>query len=80
MSKRDFNSEEMVSTLGKRIAYLHQFSRSFKQGSSFIRPEYGIVWVNNMLTKLRSGKKIGIIATEEFQILENANIKGNFIH
>ncbi|NOU95668.1 phosphotransferase [Paenibacillus sp. LMG 31456] len=72
MSKRDFTSEEMVSTLGKHIAYLHQFSQSFKYGSSFIRPEYEIAWVNNMLTKLRSGEKMGIIATEEFQILENA--------
>ncbi|OAB38607.1 hypothetical protein PMSD_06215 [Paenibacillus macquariensis subsp. defensor] len=71
MSKSDFASEEMVSTLGKRIAYLHQFSQSFKQGSSFIRPEHGIAWVNNILTKLRSGERVGIISTEEFQILEN---------
>ncbi|GIP36518.1 phosphotransferase enzyme family protein [Paenibacillus sp. J2TS4] len=71
LSKRDFTSEEIVSTLGKRIASLHQFSRSFKPGSSFIRPEYGIAWVNTMLTQLRSGEKMGIIATEEFQILEN---------
>ncbi|CAG7640345.1 hypothetical protein ACFQI7_30285 [Paenibacillus allorhizosphaerae] len=41
MSKIDFASREMVSALGMRIAYLHQFSRNF-------------------------------IATEEFQILENA--------
>lgn len=43
MSKSDFTSEEIVSALGKFIAYLHQFSRNFKHGSSFIRPEYGVV-------------------------------------
>lgn len=71
MSKIDFTNEEMVSTLGKRIAYLHQFSRSFKHGSSIIRPHYEIEWINNILTKFRSGEKIGIITTEEFKILEN---------
>lgn len=72
MSKKNFTSEEMVGTLGKSIAELHQFSRSFKHDSNFIRPEYGIESVNIMLSKLRSGEKMGVIATEEFQILENA--------
>lgn len=72
MSKRDFTSEEMVSTLGKSIAYLHQFSRNFKHCSCFIRPEYGIEWVDNILTKLRAGEKMRIITAEEFQILEHA--------
>lgn len=72
LSKGDFTIKEMASTLGKHIAYLHQFSRGFKYGSSFIRPEYGIDWVSNMLTKLRSGKKLGVISTEEFQVLDNA--------
>lgn len=71
MSKIDFTNEEMVSALGKRIAYLHQFSRSYKHGSSFIRPNYEIEWINNILTKFRSGKKIGIITTKEFKILEH---------
>lgn len=72
MSKRDFTNKEMVSALGNRIADLHQFSRNFKQGPSFIRPEYGLAWVNNMLTKLQSGEGMGVIATEEFQILKEA--------
>ncbi|MFD0711693.1 phosphotransferase enzyme family protein [Paenibacillus sp. GCM10027626] len=72
MSKKDFTSEGMVSTLGKHIAYLHQFSRSFKHSSSFIRPEYGVEWINTMLTQLRSGEEMGIITIREFQILENA--------
>ncbi|WP_018759752.1 phosphotransferase enzyme family protein [Paenibacillus terrigena] len=71
MSKIDFTNEEMVSTLGKRIAHLHQFSRSFEHGISFIRPHYEIEWLNNILTKFRSGENIGIITTEEFKILEN---------
>lgn len=57
MSKKDFTSDEMASTLGKHIAKLHQFSRRFKHASSFIRPEYGIEWVDNILAKLRSGEK-----------------------
>lgn len=72
MSKKDFTSEGMVITLGKHIAYLHQFSRSFKHSSSFIRPEYGIEWINTMLTQLRSGEEMGIFTIREFQILENA--------
>lgn len=55
MSKIDFTNEEIVSTLGKRIAYLHQFSRNFKHGLSFIRPHYEIEWINKILTKFRSG-------------------------
>lgn len=72
MSKGDFTSKEMVGTFGKSIAELHQFSQGFKHDSSFIRPEYGIESVNIMLNKLRSGEKMGVIATEEFQILESA--------
>lgn len=72
MSKNDFTSENAVRALGKQIAYLHQFSRNFKHRSSFIRPEYGIEWINTMLIQLRSGEEMGIITTREFQILEQA--------
>lgn len=72
MSKGDFTSRETVHTFGNAIADLHQFSRSFNQGSSFIRPEYGIEWVNDMLFKWRSGEKNDIITTNELQILESA--------
>lgn len=72
MSRRDFTNKEMVNTLGTRIAELHLFSQSFKQGPSYIRPEYELAWVNNMLTKLQSGEGMGVIANEEFQILKEA--------
>ncbi|UQZ85605.1 Phosphotransferase enzyme family protein [Paenibacillus konkukensis] len=72
MSRSDFASEEMASTLGERVAQLHQFSRSFKPSSGFIRPEYEIAWINNMLTKLRSGENMGVILSGEFQIIEKA--------
>ncbi|OPA78746.1 hypothetical protein BVG16_12970 [Paenibacillus selenitireducens] len=71
MSKQDLNSEGTVSTLGTRIAYLHQFSQSFQHGPSFMRPEYGMEWTNSVLTKLRSGEEMGIITTGDFHILEN---------
>ncbi|CAG7629982.1 hypothetical protein PAESOLCIP111_03155 [Paenibacillus solanacearum] len=72
MSKSDFANRETVSALGKRLASLHQFSQSFENDSSWIRPEYGIAWVNTMLTKLRSGETMGVITTEEFHLLEHA--------
>lgn len=71
MSKQDLNSEGTVRTFGTRIAYLHQFSMRYQQGSSFIRPEYEIEWTNTILAKLRSGEEMGIIATKDFYILEN---------
>lgn len=71
MSKQDLNSEGTVSSLGRHIAYLHQFSQSFQHGSSFVRPEYGMEWTNTMLTKLRSGEEMGLITTKDFHILEN---------
>lgn len=72
MSKSDFTNKKNVSTLGNRIANLHQFSQSFKYGSSFKRPYYEIEWISHILTKFRSAENTGVITNEEFKILVNA--------
>jgi Ser/Thr protein kinase RdoA (MazF antagonist) len=71
MSKEDFRNESMVSLLGKRIGNLHQFSRSYRHPSNFIRPEYGTEWINTMLAQLRSGQQIGVISNQQMVVLEN---------
>lgn len=70
VSKEELDNEQAASKLGEQIAYLHQFSQSFRQPSSMTRPEYGLEWSNQVLDKLRSGERIGVISTENFQSIE----------
>lgn len=70
VSKEELNDEQSASKLGEQIAYLHQFSQHFRHHSSFMRPEYGIEWSNQVLGKLRAGEQIGVISTEYFRSIE----------
>lgn len=70
VSKEELHDEQSASKLGEQIAYLHQFSQSFRHHSSFIRPEYGIEWSNQVLEKLRAGEQTGVISTNYFRSIE----------
>jgi Ser/Thr protein kinase RdoA (MazF antagonist) len=72
MSKEDFANEETVNALGRQIASLHQFSRTFAPHPNFNRPKYGLEWINTMLGQMRSGEEIGVFSAKEFRVLEDS--------
>lgn len=70
-TKNDFNNKETVLMLGEQISCLHEFSRGLALSPGFVRPEYGIEWINTMQSQLQSGNEKGVILPEEFHIFEN---------
>lgn len=70
LTLKEDNLDDIIFSIGEKVAILHEASRRFHPKEGFIRPEYSLSSLKSAMTDIKYGVEVGLYTMEQYQLMQ----------
>lgn len=77
LSLEEENLDDIIFSIGEKVAIFHEASRLFQPNKDFVRPNYSLDSLDSAMHDLKCGIEIGLYTNEQYELMKKVVEKVN---